>query len=365
MRKAIVILVCLSLSLLVLSVNASDLKITSEPENARVLFQGQDVGKTPLTLHDVKPGEKTIEISKAGYETISETLNVQPDVNVKNFILKAVGGVIRINSIPTDADVTLDGKKLEAKTPVTLVVKPGIHTIMIEAAKYEAATQKVQTDLGDEVELQFVLHGPPGISLPSVTYTVMETTCTMDDEGKPVCSTRPEKQTIDYSAGTSYENPDGSYTVGITSLPEGATVTIDGKERKHKTPGLYSVNSGDTQVLISLEGYDSYDEEINFPGESPLVVTLYPSTKTQASNIGNTENTEDGTKGAKLTLKSEPDQATVLIDGKIAGETPFTAGFGPRVVQITLKKDGYKQKIISVDFSDGKDQNLNIRLVKI
>ncbi len=53
-------------------------KITSSPGGAGIFSEGRELGKTPLLLEDVKPGEAAFELRLAGFKTMTLKGNVQP-----------------------------------------------------------------------------------------------------------------------------------------------------------------------------------------------------------------------------------------------------------------------------------------------
>jgi hypothetical protein len=78
-----------------------------------------------------------IEVSKSGYRSWSTTVELKPNqmLNIPDVILESekTETGFAIDSLPTAADVFLDGKKLPQTTPVRIAdIKPGMHTIRIE-----------------------------------------------------------------------------------------------------------------------------------------------------------------------------------------------------------------------------------------
>lgn len=63
--------------------------VTSVPSGASVVIDGQKVGTTPLDAANIEAGRRNIEMSKAGYETYTATMIVEPD-KVTNYEAKLV-----------------------------------------------------------------------------------------------------------------------------------------------------------------------------------------------------------------------------------------------------------------------------------
>ncbi len=52
------------------------LVVASKPTGARVVLDGREAGKTPLTLRDVKPGSHKVRLELTGYRSWSSTVRV-------------------------------------------------------------------------------------------------------------------------------------------------------------------------------------------------------------------------------------------------------------------------------------------------
>lgn len=55
-------------------------RITSDPSNALVLLDGRRMGRTPLSLSGVRPGQRAFTVSKEGYEPTVHQIDVRPGV---------------------------------------------------------------------------------------------------------------------------------------------------------------------------------------------------------------------------------------------------------------------------------------------
>jgi formylglycine-generating enzyme required for sulfatase activity/serine/threonine protein kinase len=68
--------------------------------------------------------------------------------------------------------------------------------------------------------------------------------------------------------------------VTIVSLPAGATVTLDGKEQKGKTPATLKVGVGKIKLQLALEGYEDASPTLEIPADGelkPFQFTLMPA----------------------------------------------------------------------------------------
>ena len=59
------------------------LVVDSRPPDARVFVDGREIGRTPVTLPNVPPGEHVVRIERDGYQTISTTTRVEPGARAR------------------------------------------------------------------------------------------------------------------------------------------------------------------------------------------------------------------------------------------------------------------------------------------
>lgn len=289
------------------------LKINVHPEDnypTVVYLDGIQYGHAPISEY-LPFGKHTIKLVKEFYNNLTDTIDLNKEELVLDYTLKANSGMVSVWSIP-QADIFIDGEKQDVTLyPGNIVLDIGKHTIRAEKEGYAAQKKVVDISGGDVKDLYFVLNGPGGSSLPF----------------------RP-----------------GEIWVGITSVPEGATLTINGDKRDEKTPGVFNVKPGDSQVKLSLIGYQTYDEEIAFPDESPLTAPLI-----KASSDIAVVSTPSPLGSGKLKATVVPEDATILIDGSKSdisrpiqldvGEYTISASYGgyvPYEGTVTIQNDQTK-----------------------
>ena len=61
-------------------VDFGTLEVTASVPGAEVRVNGRRVGHTPLTLPDVPEGQVTVQMSRSGYDSVSQIVNVGADV---------------------------------------------------------------------------------------------------------------------------------------------------------------------------------------------------------------------------------------------------------------------------------------------
>ena len=115
----------------------------------------------------------------------------------------------------------------------------------------------------------------------------------------------------------------------FTSDPTGATITLNGKLLKSKTPFTVKGLAADKshKLAMKLDGFQRHEEEFDVAPEdvSPVHVILEPDP-------------------GSLKISSEPKGAQVYIDGQRRGVTPVKVEGLPRDLElpVTLKKKGYE-----------------------
>ncbi|MCP4411796.1 MAG: PEGA domain-containing protein, partial [Gammaproteobacteria bacterium] len=147
----------------VLQKDTGSVIIKSEPSNAKVLIGGNEMGNTPVTISDLKPGMHTVEIMMEGYESWSESLEVIADKEtVIAAKLQIKTGAVHINSKPPNAKTIIDGKVV-GNTPITISdLKPGTYNAEIMIDGYVNWKESVDVIANKEVAIDAELQIKPG-----------------------------------------------------------------------------------------------------------------------------------------------------------------------------------------------------------
>ncbi len=120
----------------------TSLRITSTPAGASIAMDGKATGRaTPATLN-VTAGRHTVSLSLSGYKALSKTVDVakgrQASVSLALIRSSAVTGLLRVTSVPAGATVKVDGRTVAGRTPLTVNVTIGSHTVQVSLKGYEA-----------------------------------------------------------------------------------------------------------------------------------------------------------------------------------------------------------------------------------
>lgn len=125
------------------------LHINSEPQNAMAFLDGKYAGLTPLTVDGVAYGKHLLRLLKHGYKLWVGAVEVfESDVFVKVSLQQRQLGSISVTSIPSGANVYLNGV-LRGKTPIVLRdIEPGIYTLHLEREDFVTWRQEVKVEEG-------------------------------------------------------------------------------------------------------------------------------------------------------------------------------------------------------------------------
>jgi len=123
-----------------------DVRMVSVPSGARVLVDGEAVGVTPLTLSAV-PLQRVIEIevSSQGYDSEERVVQIKEDTDLLEFKLQPVGGVLKVTTYPTNAEVRVNGK-VRGRSPVDVsgLVREDVHEVVATLEDGREVRQQVR-----------------------------------------------------------------------------------------------------------------------------------------------------------------------------------------------------------------------------
>ena len=133
----------------------ADVTVSTTPEGAQVLVDGQPVALTPTTI-EVLQGERNIALQRAGFKDWNQQLEIVAgqSVELPNLVLDPVDGLIRVSSEPSGANVTINSV-FRGKTPIALEVEPDeTHQIQLFKSGFHSAKRSLRIDSGTEENLQ-------------------------------------------------------------------------------------------------------------------------------------------------------------------------------------------------------------------
>ena len=142
---------------------SATIHLTSVPDNAGVLLNGERVGATPLRYEDVRPGAVVVRVEHRFHEAVAMRIHLvrgeSRDVHVQ---FPAAVGVLEIVSNPRGAVLAIDGQSLVDAAPVLLARYPtGAYEVTASIANRQSKTQTVEVLPNARTEVAFELERLP------------------------------------------------------------------------------------------------------------------------------------------------------------------------------------------------------------
>ena len=279
--------------------------IKSKPEGASVYIDDKPTGMTTPCQKSLPMGAHTLTLKKEMYESLTETFIIKQGQTKK--ITKTLVpnfGTLLINTEPSGAEVYIDGKPTETKTPFKKILFKGKHTIELKRALHESIHLEMVVKQGETKTIFKKL---------LATYGTLQLTTT---EGAEVLI---DRTSIGKGSITKVLAP-GSYFVEIKKqghYPIKKNVTI----RKRENTRVQAPLKAQTGILqLSTEPFEA---EVyiagKYIGQTPLIKRLpvgqYPIkiTKANYNDLTSTYTIQHN----KTTIKKEKlDDENYYVKGK-------------------------------------------------
>jgi hypothetical protein len=292
------------------------ISVESSPSGADIYLDGSYRGHAPLTITSLWPGDYTVSAEMSGYRTYTTTTSVSADTRSSVYCSLtpvSTAGALYVLSVPSDAQVTLDGL-YKGRTPVTISnVAAGTHILQLDASGYY--------DWKSSVEV-------------------------------PEGGTRTVSATL---------NPMPSGTTGwvyVSSSPGGASVTLDGNA-VGQTPAsgslkLNPVAAGVHTVALQRSGYKPYT----------TTTSVSPNTVSEVSAVLVPESTPSST--GSMSISSSPSGANIFVDNNFVGISPLTTGdIASGDHTVTFKMDGYQEYTTTALVNAGTTSTVSAALIPV
>lgn len=276
---------------------------TEEP-GASVKVDDNDIGKTPVTV-SIGPGPHTIAASTSDGRSMEQQLDIKPGTKKKMEITlelpRQAGGpaTLGVTSDPGNANVLIDGVAA-GRTPYQGELAPGEHLVAVEMDGRLRQERKVLAREGRDANVSFAL--PPLPKDPALS---------------------------------------------VESEPVGAIVSVDGKD-KGRTPWVAPLPAGHHQLVLKLEGHREVGTDFTMPKDRDLSIHL------ELPVAGNT--------GSHLTLTSLPSGASVKVDGKEVGITPWSGELKPGNHKVGVMAKGFLKEERVVPIQPNRDADVTFAL---
>jgi formylglycine-generating enzyme required for sulfatase activity len=341
----------------------------ASPQDAEIEISGLsfNIGDNYLLLK----GDYDIVASAEGYYPLTQSIVVSDQATQElKLKLQPLPGNLLVTSEIEDIQVNIDGESA-ALVPGTIAgISPGAHQIEFSKYRYFPLQQAIDiVGLGTTQsmdisllpawgEMQFTSQ-PEGADLYIDNRLIGQTPLTTEvlETGSTLLLKRPgykdfEKE-VSVKAGTSAEHPTVKLIVSdglldLSSNPSGANVTIDNQFM------------GTTPVEISLPPFKKYRIELFLEGYLKAVRTasLEPEATSDISiklrpDIGN------------IRLNVSPSDAQILVDDENYGSGSRTLSLNAKPHTVTVQKEGYQPKSLTVTPRPDQDQALTIKLLTV
>lgn len=288
---------------------------------------------------------------------------------------------LTVISIPGDAEVFLDGKKVGV-TPLKLnsvitsehkltVSKKYFISKSIDINIYKGEENRIQIELEKSdidikisslpneanlyvagtlagktpMTLKISLDKDLSIKLTKEEFLDKELTFKLIDDGVNIFGTDKVFPVNDAVANVLIEliSAPTPGSLKISSKPEGASVYLDGIE-KGKTPlSLPKVTPGNREISVSIPEFDSLTKKVEVASNKETEIEFI---------LGGTAN-----------LSSVPTKSQVFIDGKQVGITPLsTERLSIGSHQVKFSKEKYQDKTITIIIERRQEKDINVRL---
>jgi serine/threonine protein kinase len=134
------------------------LKFAIEPADAEIAIEGKTTHVGSPWAIELEPGMYQIRIQHKDYKARLKTVELSPsetmtlDLALEKLGRDASEAKLILGSTPGGLEVVIDGKPLPDRTPVTINVKPGKHSIVMRQNGVEVWRQDVQAQAGVDHE---------------------------------------------------------------------------------------------------------------------------------------------------------------------------------------------------------------------
>lgn len=303
------------------------LDVTSEPQGATAFVDGRDRGITPLSVFDLKPGRHHLRCRLAGYEEQDRFFTVEAGRPLSRHVeLETEKGLLLVKSEPSGCNIAVDGVSV-GSTPrlITTLDAKDAHQVTLRKAGYRPTTFEVRFSgrtpvmrtetlvldsgvidvitepAGAEVTVNGIVRGRSPIQVkdvPKGRATVRLRMAGYAEETRELAVNAGDSQTLSVSlkglAGT----------LGLTTLPPGGRLYVNGEFAGKSPVTLFKLAPGDYEVRAEAEGY------------APLTRTV-----TIANGASAREEFRLSNAMGRLEVRTSPPGAHVILDGRAVGTT--------------------------------------------
>lgn len=260
------------------------ISIISEPDDAEVYIDDELVGSTPFNKR-YKAGSYSLRVEKDLYKPYIEAIQHNADKKIRKDIkLKENFGSLTVSTGDLeDAEVWIDGKKQDQRTPFTIDrLEVGTYKIKIRKKDYKVATKNAQVKVGAQTASFELKPNFAQVRISSPENLMIY----LDDDpisegawegrlsaGIHTIETKDPRYYNELQEITILPNQDQEISLNptpklgilsIESKPSDASIYIDGKKLEERTPAIVnSILVGKHKIRLSKEGYHDFTKTIS------------------------------------------------------------------------------------------------------
>lgn len=135
----------------------ASLAISSVPDGAVVVIDGEPRGKTPVTISSLAAGDHDLELRKKGFYLKKATVILQPGASEDVSLELTAPASLIVTSEPSGADVSIGGKAVGTTPMQHSTLKPAEYAVRVSHDGYETFNQSVTLENGGSDSLHIVL----------------------------------------------------------------------------------------------------------------------------------------------------------------------------------------------------------------
>jgi hypothetical protein len=222
------------------AVPLSEVSFTSQPDGAKITVDGKSdpAWVTPFKAQHLTAGTHSVVFSKDGYIAQTVSFQVAAGKGAAASAQLAQAAKINVSSNPPGATIWVDGKDSGTVTPAQLMLEQGQHQIVLKEAGYKDGFWAGNLNSGQTTNVSPVM-----LSLNQQA-----------EKG-------PGQNFLNRFLGSD-AIPDGKGLVHIRTVPEGATIIVDGHVAPKKTNAKWPADPGVYSIDLQMPGYKTVHRNI-------------------------------------------------------------------------------------------------------
>ena len=152
------------------------LRLEATPTDAALTLDGTEMGSANDFRQELSAGTHLVEISAAGYQSISETVTIaaggeQPmEIALARLPASPATGTLKLDVTPAEAVLALDGTEMGSANDFRQELSAGTHLVEITAAGYQSRSDTITIAAGGEQPMEIALARLPA---PPTTGTLV------------------------------------------------------------------------------------------------------------------------------------------------------------------------------------------------